>query len=72
MFRSSVPADPSQLIACPAAISVSAFDHWPPLITVPVGPETARSWDLIDAPSTAPAFWAANAIMYTASYAWDA
>src|ERR1700704_4523473 len=41
-------------------------------MTVPLGPEIARSWALMAAPSTEPAFWAAKAIMYTASYACDA
>src|SRR5207249_3848520 len=74
-FRFSDPLAPSQFTAVPAANVVKAFDHCPPLITVPVvesPPDTVRSCALIDAPSTAPAFWAARAIKYTASYVCEA
>src|SRR5439155_26392966 len=72
VLRFSEPAAPSQLIAPPLAIVVTALDQSPPLITVPLGPETSRRCALIEAPSTAPAFCAARAIRYTASYEWDA
>src|SRR5439155_25907454 len=71
VLRFSEPAAPSQLIAPPLAMVVTALDKTPPLFTDPPGPETSRRCSFISASSTALAIRPRRAIRYTVSYELD-